>query len=213
MSGAIGAMFGGTRAGVLPVPHVEARRCVSSDCPDAEDLLSAIAQRRDREAFARLFAQFRPRIKAQLLAARASAATADELAQEVMLLVWRKAGQFDPARGAVATWVYTITRRVWINHLRGRPATQAERDDAAEQLPSGDDLEAAVASAEWGVALAEALAALPGEQRETLRSAYFAERSLREVADATNVPLGTVKTRVRLALERLRGILGKKWDP
>jgi len=181
--------------------------------PDVEALLAAIAGARDRQAFARFFNWFAPRIKGQLLAAGAPPATADELVQEVMLNVWRKAGQFDPARGAASTWLYAMTRNAWINHARGRrPLEPAEPEDdgAAAEAPTP---EAAAAEAQWRGALQGALTALPAEQVEVLRGCYFAGRSLREEAEARNLPLGTVKTRARLALERLRSMLKSEWNP
>jgi len=181
--------------------------------PDAEALLAAIAGPRDRQAFARFFNWFAPRVKGQLQAAGAPPATADELVQEVMLAVWRKAGQFDPARGAASTWLYAMTRNAWINHTRGRrpidPTVEID-DGGAAEAPTP---EAAAAEAQWQGALRGALAALPEEQIAVLRGCYFAGRSLREEAEARNLPLGTVKTRARLALERLRSMLKSEWNP
>ena len=177
-------------------------------------MLAAIAGTRDRQAFARFFNWFAPRIKGQLLAAGAPPATADELVQEVMLTVWRKAGQFDPTRGAASTWLYAMTRNAWINHARGRRPTEPELDlDDGRAAAEAPTPEIAAAAAQWRGALRGALASLPEEQVAVLRGCYFAGRSLREEAEARNLPLGTVKTRARLALERLRGMLKSEWNP
>lgn len=203
-------------AGVLTWPRAKVASDLDSERPEAEALLLAVAQRRDRVAYARFFGWYAPRVKGQLLAAGASAATADELVQEVMLRVWRKAEQFDPARGAVGTWLYAMTRNTWINHTRGRHPGESILEDAEvdESMPARDDVdpEASARDAEWRTALRGALASLPAEQIDVLRGACFSGHSLREVADETKVPLGTVKTRVRLALERLRGMLKSRWD-
>jgi RNA polymerase sigma-70 factor (ECF subfamily) len=178
------------------------------DAADAALWLVAIAARADRAAFARLFRVYAPKVKGHLVARGAAVGVADELTQDVMLTVWRKAAQFDPGKGTVAAWLYTITRNRLFNHLRDarypqpEPETDASADDAAarpdEQL----------AFAERRARLARALHQLPPEQHAVLRDAYWRGQTLKEHADEQHLPLGTVKTRVRLALTHLRTILG-----
>lgn len=174
---------------------------------DGAALVAAVATRRDRAAFARLFALYAPRVKGQLMARGASAATADELTQEVMLTVWRKAEQFDPDKGLVGTWLFAMTRNCFINHLRRQ---RWPEPDALEAASPPAAPEALLLSAESHQRLREAVGGLPAEQRQILDGAYYRGRTLRELAEEHGIPLGTVKTRVRLAMARLRDLLTGK---
>jgi RNA polymerase sigma-70 factor (ECF subfamily) len=176
---------------------------------EEEAWMAAIAVHADRDAFALLFARYAPRVKAHLLARGAPAGVADELAQDVMLLVWRKAALFDPRKGNLVTWVYTISRNCLLNHLRAagrRPA--AIEVDVPDPADASATSEQRLLESERSRGLAASLEQLPAEQRAILERAYWKGQTLQECADETQVPLGTVKTRVRLALGRLRQLLG-----
>jgi len=156
----------------------------------------------DTQAFAALFRHFAPRVKAFLMKSGAGAALAEECAQDVMATLWQKAHLFDPARASVATWVFTIARNRRIDALR-----KARRPEP-EDLPWGPEPEPDQADA-LGLAqdtrrLGEALARLPEKQRALIERAYFGELSHTEIAAETGLPLGTIKSRIRLALDRLR---------
>lgn len=173
--------------------------------PDGKDWVAEVAavrDRRDPAAFAALFRHFAPRVKAFLLRSGASETLAEECAQEVMATVWHKAHLFDPARASVATWIFTIARNRRIDAIR-----RARRPEP-EELPWGPepepDQEAALAMQQESARLGEAIARLPEKQRELIERAYFGELSHSEIAEATGLPLGTIKSRIRLALERLR---------
>jgi RNA polymerase sigma-70 factor, ECF subfamily len=167
--------------------------------------IAAIATRADRGAFAQLFRLYGPKVKGHLMARGASAPLADELMQEVMLTVWRKAAQFDARKGTAGGWLYAITRNRLLNHVRaGRyPVPELEIDDASAPERPDDQL----AFAEQRSRLARALEELPPEQCAVLKGAYWRGQTLQECADEQQLPLGTVKTRVRLALSRLRILL------
>jgi RNA polymerase sigma-70 factor (ECF subfamily) len=171
---------------------------------DAAAWVAAIATGADRAAFARLFRLYGPKVKGQLLARGTTAGVADELTQDVMLTVWRKAAQFDPDKGTVSAWLYTITRNRLFNHLRDARYPQPEPEDPADGAAPPDEQ---LASAEQRTRLARALDALPPEQHAVLRDAYWRGQTLQEHANEQRLPLGTVKTRVRLALGHLRAIL------
>jgi RNA polymerase sigma-70 factor (ECF subfamily) len=177
------------------------------DGSDGAALVDAVATLRDRAAFARLFELYAPRVKGQLMARGAAAGVADELTQEVMLTVWRKASQFDRRKGLVSTWLFVIARNCFLSHQRRQHWPEADAPEAA--TPPAPP-EALLLSAESHHQLREALGGLPQEQRETLDGAYYRGRTLRELADEQGIPLGTVKTRVRLALTRLREALAGK---
>lgn len=169
-------------------------------------LVVAIAQRGDREAFARLFRHFAPRVKAYLMRLGADDAAAEDLMQDAMLTVWRRAPTYDPTLAGVSTWVFTIARNRRIDALRRgrRPDLDAEDPVLLPQATTSPD--SAVAAQQWESRLATAISGLPAEQAEMLRLAYFEDRSHTDIADTLSLPLGTVKSRLRLAIGRLRSI-------
>lgn len=170
-------------------------------------LVEAVAARRDREAFARLFKHFAPRLKGFGLRRGTDAASSEELAQETMLTVWRKADTFDPSRATVSTWIFTIVRNKRIDLFRREGYPEADLSEAAETVyegPPADDEFDRVKSSET---LREALKVLPSEQLEVLQKAFFEDKSHSVIAIELGLPLGTVKSRIRLALARLRGAL------
>lgn len=170
-------------------------------------LIEAIAAHRDRGAFAELFHHFAPRLMGFGLRRGADAATAEELVQETMLAVWRKAGTFDATRATVSTWIFTIVRNKRIDMLRRQTYPEVDLEEAAE-IPSGErQADGDLATYQDGVALQDAMRTLPAEQLEVLQKAYFEDKTHRAIADEMKLPLGTVKSRIRLALARLRLLL------
>ena len=157
---------------------------------------------RDEVAFAALFGHFAPRIKGFLMRSGAGEALAEECAQEVMATVWRKAHLFDPARASPATWIFTIARNRRIDALRRQRRPEPE-DIGWGPEPEPDQAEVMELQQE-SARLVEAIAQLPPKQRELIERAYFGDMSHSEIAAQTGLPLGTIKSRIRLALERLR---------
>lgn len=193
------------------IPRGDGRR-PAGETPDRErfaDLMAAIATRQDREAFSELFAYYAPRVKAFMLRLGAGSALAEELAQEVMITVWRKAALFDRRQASVSTWIFRIARNRRID--AARRAKSAEFDAADPQLlpeaPEAPD--DAVSAAEREKQVREALKILPAEQIELVRQAFYDGLSHRDIAERTGIPLGTVKSRIRLAFGRLRGVLSQ----
>jgi RNA polymerase sigma factor (sigma-70 family) len=174
---------------------------------DIAGWIVAIATRRDLDLFAALFVAFAPKVKAYLMRRGMSAEQAEELAQETLLAIWRNAGRFDPSRGSAQAWIFTIARNLSIDFQRREhhPDTltaQAFGDEAEDATP-----EEAYAALELAEQMREALALLPPEQRDVLQMVFFGDRPHAEVARALNLPLGTVKGRLRLAVVRLRAML------
>lgn len=176
-----------------------------------EDLLAAIAERADRGAFAELFERYAGRIKAFLMKSRTDPGTAEEIAQEVMVTVWRKAASFDRSKASAATWVYTIARNRRIDHLRKQARPEPDPADPHFQPEPEVSAERAVANAARDTRVREALAALTEEQREVVQLAFFSGLSHGEIAEELGAPLGTVKSRLRLSFARLRGELGTEF--
>lgn len=156
----------------------------------------------DKTAFAALYGHFAPRVKGFLIKSGADASLAEECAQEVMATVWHKAHMFDPARASVATWIFTIARNRKIDALR------KQRRPEPEDLPWGpeaDPDQADVMALQQDVEiLGRAMANLPAPQRDLINKAYFGDLTHSEIAAETGLPLGTIKSRIRLALDRLR---------
>lgn len=169
-----------------------------------EDLIDAIAADGDRGAFAELFAHFAPRIKSYLLRLGADAATAEEVAQEAMLTVWRKAASFDRRQAGAGTWIFTIARNRRIDRLRRERRPELDPDDPALVPAHPEGADGLVWAGQVEERLRLAIATLPSEQSDLIRRAYYEELSHREIAEQSGLPLGTVKSRIRLALQRLR---------
>ena len=174
----------------------------AEDGTDWAGLLIRVRDHQDRAAFAMLFRHFAPRVKGFLIKSGAGMALAEECAQDVMATLWQKAHLFDPTRASVATWVFTIARNRRIDALRR--ARRVEPED----LPWGPEPEpdqAEVMEAQQETAqLGRALAALPAPQRALIEQAFYGDLSHSEIAAETGLPLGTIKSRIRLALEKLR---------
>lgn len=168
-----------------------------------DDLLVAIGKTRNRDAFIRVFEYFAPRVKSFLMKGGLTQELADELAQETMLSVWQKAAQYNPAQAAASTWIFTIARNKRIDYFRkaGRPEPDANDPLMNPETDMPDDI---VNRGEQGKLLAAALKKLPPEQAELVQKSFFEEKTHNDIAAEADIPLGTVKSRIRLALERLR---------
>lgn len=168
------------------------------------DLVAAVAERRDRVAFATLFDHFAPRLQAYLLRLGAESGLAEELTQEVMVTLWRKAALFDRRKSSVATWLYRIARNRRIDALR-RDRTESLDSEAAAALPSDEAaIDDSLDAVQREARVRAALDVLPAEQLALVRLAFFEGLSHSEIAERTSLPLGTVKSRLRLAFTRLR---------
>ncbi len=180
-------------------------RCVSDKTDKTSlwvDEMLRVRDSRDRAAFASLFAHFAPRIKGFLMKSGTDATAAEECAQDVMTTLWRKADQFDPTRASVSTWIFTIARNRRIDMLR------RDRRPEPEELTWGPEPEpeqsAVLEMQQESARLVKAIAALPENQRKLIEQAYFGELTQAEISQITGLPLGTIKSRIRLALDRLR---------
>ncbi len=172
------------------------------------DCVARVRDLRDEAAFASLFDHFAPRIKGFLMRSGADAATAEECAQDVMATVWHKAHLFDPARASVATWVFTIARNRRIDTIRRQ--RRPEPEDLGWGPEAEPDQADALALQQESARLGRALAALPDKQRTLIERAYFGDLSHSEIAAETGLPLGTIKSRIRLALDRLRHAMSQE---
>lgn len=171
-----------------------------------DQLIEAVALRRDREAFAELFGYYAPRLKAWLIRSGATAASAEDFAQDAMLTVWRKADLFDARKARAATWIFTIARNRRLDMLRrdARPLPTPEIDLVDAGLPLPDDILSASQDAQR---IRDALSRLKPDQMEVIRLAFFMDSPHSEIARRLDLPLGTVKSRIRNAMIKLRLML------
>jgi RNA polymerase sigma-70 factor (ECF subfamily) len=171
-----------------------------------EQLIQAIATCGDRTAFTLLFLRFAPRVKAYLMQLGLDAGSAEELAQEVMLLIWRKATQYDPQRATAAAWIFTIARNLRIDRARRTRLAIPIADPGVEPPPTSL-ADAILLAQDRGARVRAALATLPSEQADVVRLSFFDERPHADIERVLGIPLGTVKSRLRLAMSRLRTLL------
>jgi RNA polymerase sigma-70 factor (ECF subfamily) len=175
---------------------------------DSADLIEAVAQRQDRVAFAELFRRFAPRVKAFVMRSGTDADTAQEVAQETMVLVWRRAETFDRGRASAATWIFTIARNKRIDLLRRATHAGFDPEDYvlfSTEAPQGADH--AAISRQVRERIGAVMQHLTADQIDVLRMAFFQDKSHSVIAREMKLPLGTVKSRIRLALLRLREAL------
>ena len=175
---------------------------VSSKNKDWTAHIVAIRDKQDRAAFAELFAHFAPRVKGFLMKSGADASLAEECTQEVMATLWRKSHMFDPSRASAATWIFTIARNKKIDALR--KMRRPEPEDLTWGPEAEPDQADVIGLRQETEQLAEAIKQLPEKQRELIQQAYFGDLSHGEIAKISGLPLGTIKSRIRLALDRLR---------
>ena len=185
---------------------------VPASAPSPSDemsaLLVAIAATRDRQVFARLFEYYAPRLKAYLMRHGTDNAAAEELAQEAMLTVWRKADSFDPYKASASTWIYTIVRNLRIDALRKTYRPEVDADDPAFVPDAPCMPDDALQSNQLEKRVRAALGQLPEEQALVVRLSFFEYKPHGEIAQELSLPLGTVKSRLRLAMRRLLPMLG-----
>lgn len=177
--------------------------------PEAHaDWLEAVAAQGDREAFSQLFSFFAPRVKGYLMRMRLGAAEAEEMMQEVMVAVWRKAGSYDRRRASASTWIFRIARNRRIDAARKEARSDYDPYDPSLWPQAETPADVEVETRERETEIAAAMAELPAEQLELVRLAFFSGLSHSEIAEARKLPLGTVKSRLRLALQKLKARLG-----
>lgn len=188
--------------------RVPSRATAAPGRNDGHDaLVEQVALDRDAEAFETLFRHYAPRLKAVGIISGMPAAVAEELAQETMISLWRKAPTFERSRGGASRWIFAIFRNKRIDHLRRNPPCETALDGALSLQSEDDDPEVSAELCSMARILHRSLRALPPNQAEVLREVYFAGRSHSEAAERLNLPVGTVKSRIRLALARIRASL------
>jgi RNA polymerase sigma-70 factor (ECF subfamily) len=193
---------------------VASRQAPDPVSPPGQDLgeLLTLVGRGDQVAFETVYDRVAPAVFGLVRRVLRDTAQSEEVAQEALLEVWRTADRFDPARGAGLAWVMTIAHRRAVDRVRSeRAAAEREARAAAAPLPAADEVAEAVESSLEAERVRHCLDGLSGAQRESIVLAYYSGLSYPQVASALGVALGTVKTRIRDGLKRLRDCLGVAW--
>lgn len=172
------------------------------------DLLSRIARDRGDTAFRQLFDDYGPRIKSYMMRRGADAALAEELAQETLLTVWRKAGLYSPDKGSPSTWIFTIARNLGIDRLRRETPWQELTPAHASSIASEDTPpDVAAIERQRQIRVQAVMRELPPDQHEVVTMAFIDGLSHSEISKRLNLPLGTIKSRIRLAYQKVRSAL------
>jgi RNA polymerase sigma factor (sigma-70 family) len=182
----------------------------AADAERVAALMKAVAEQRDRAAFRTIFAGYAPRLKAFLGRGGLDDATAEELVQEVMLTVWRRAQTFDPGQGSFAAWLFTIARNRRIDYFRRAPKPLGDEPDPMLLPEPQESAEGLVEASQNHRSVRAAMEELPPEQVQVLRMAFFEQKSHSEIAAEQGLPLGTVKSRIRLAMRQMRRTLERE---
>jgi RNA polymerase sigma factor (sigma-70 family) len=167
-------------------------------------LAARVANERDRQAFGELFDHFAPRIHGYLMRLGMDRGSSEELAQEVMIVLWQKAHLFDPAKSSLSTWLFRVARNRRIDAKRRDRSALLDPEDPVFQPEAAEPADQAVDAARRDERIRAAMADLPEDQRVLVRYAFFNGLSHSEIAAKSGLPLGTVKSRIRLAFQRLR---------
>ena len=175
--------------------------------------LEAVARQQDRQAYAELFHYFAPRLKSFALSSpgMSSNALAEELVQEVMLKIWNRASTFDAGKASATTWIYTLARNCRIDLLRKkfRVREEVDVDELWDFGTDPDEVEDEIDQHRDAIGVRESLRSLPPEQRQVIAKVYMEGKSHSEAAAELNLPLGTVKSRIRLAMSKLKVMLDR----
>ncbi len=172
-----------------------------------ENWLRLVAEQQDKAAFASMFEHFAPRIKGYMIRLGCSAAQAEDLAQDAMVSVWRKASLYEPVKASAATWVFTIARNLRIDLVRRERRPEIDASDPALVADPAPSADAVIEGKQQEILIRRALASLPPDQARVIELSFFAGKAHAAIAEELSIPLGTVKSRLRLAFRRIRDAL------
>lgn len=173
--------------------------------PSLSELLIAVGARRDVDAFETLFRHFAPRVKAYM--SRGGTTGAEELMQETMVTVWNKAALYDASKGAASTWIFAIARNLRVDAYRREKRPEFDPNDPAYVPDAGPSADSMLVASQDANAMRKAILGLPQDQAEVLKMSFYEDRTQSDIAKTLNLPLGTVKSRMRLAFTKLRSTI------
>lgn len=169
--------------------------------------LELIGKNQDKTAFSNIFRYFAPRLKSFLIKAGSTDSQAEEVIQEVMIAVWTKSATYDSNKSSVSTWVYTIARNKRIDKIRKEKRHYLSESDEGLEIPVDSTQEKEIFSAQISNTLKKYMASLPDEQSKLLKLSYFYNKTHADISEELKIPLGTVKSRIRLALTKMRHLV------
>jgi len=209
-----------TKETVMPIPGPDqnygrkaSKQSVSVARRDAR-WLHAIAEHKDAKALSDLFEVYGPKLKGWLMARGVGSGTAEDIVQDIMIKVWTKAHKFDPTKASFATWVYRMTRNRWIDHKR-KHGRMDVRDPELMKIIADDEVPSAeynFMAQENAEILKEQILRLSAPQQTAIRLAFMEFKTHKEIATEIGVPLGTVKTRIRSAIQLLKSNMARHME-
>ena len=165
-----------------------------------------VAYQQDKQAFGEIFKYFAPRLKSYFIKAGAIESQAEEIIQEVMIAIWTKASSYDRKKSSVSTWIYTIARNKRIDKIRKEKRHYMQESDEGLEMPIPSTQEQDIFSVQLTKKIENCLQSLPIEQAELLKLSYFYEKTRTDISKELKIPLGTVKSRIRLALNKMKNM-------
>ena len=169
--------------------------------------IKAIGKNQDKQAYSVIFKYFAPRLKSFLIKAGSTDSQSEEVIQEVMIAVWTKAGTYDCSKSSVSTWIYTIARNKRIDKIRKERRHYLSESDEGLEIPVDSTQEKEIFSAQLSSSLKKYMSNLPEEQSKLLKLSYFYNKTHADISEELKIPLGTVKSRIRLALAKMRHLV------
>lgn len=192
-------------------PRAKRNAAISNPAPPAETLealAQKVAQQQDRVAFKALFAHFAPRIKSFLLKQKVSDEVAEDLTQEVMVTVWQKAHMFDPGKARLSTWIFRIARNKFIDRIRRQKYVEVDVDNHIQSMEASEKTDEPVIQNQDKARILKAMEQLKPDLRAVIELSFYKDLSHSQIAEKLQLPLGTVKSRIRIAFQKLRVELG-----
>ena len=174
---------------------------------DLTSCVESIGKNQDRLAFNNIFKHFAPRLKSFLVKAGSTDSQAEEVIQEVMIAVWTKSSTYDSSKSSVSTWIYTIARNKRIDKIRKEKRHYLSDSDEGLEIPVDSTQEKEIFSAQVSINLKKYMSNLPEEQSKLLKLSYFYNKTHADISEELKIPLGTVKSRIRLALTKMRHLV------
>jgi len=169
--------------------------------------LKEVGENQDKEAFSNIFNYFAPRLKSFFIKLGCTDSQAEEIIQEVMIAVWTKSNTYDNTKSSVSTWIYTIAKNKRIDKIRKEKKHYSVESDDSLEIPVPSKQEEQLLSIELTEKIHQSMQFLPKEQAELLKLSYFYEKTHTDIAEDLNLPLGTVKSRIRLALLKMKNLV------
>lgn len=174
-----------------------------------EELVVRIAERKDKNAFKALFDYFAPRLKSYLINLGLTGEKAEDVAQDVMITLWQKASQFNPEKAKVSTWIFRIARNRHIDLIRKQKYPEVNADDHMGDMVAPEKTDQPLEGAQTANLIQRAMSKLKSDQQDVIKLSFFEELSHSEIAERLELPLGTVKSRIRTAFQTLRREIGE----